>query len=157
MKTAVEYLVEQFAKYYSIHQLDEEIEQAMEMEKQQIKDAYKFGLQDEYVIGSEQYYEQIKIKMRSYKKELEEIANDLLNQNADAKGNENKPNYSKRDFMNATIIFQTALMDKMYDNQEYDGMSIEDRMKMAESCGLSLRKLIHTYTGLDTHKTEEFL
>ena len=43
--------------------------------------------------------------MRSYKKELEEIANDLLNQNADAKGNENKPNYSKRDFMNATIIF----------------------------------------------------
>ena len=39
--------------------------------------------------------------MRSYKKELEEIANDLLNQNADAKGNENKPNYSKRDFMNA--------------------------------------------------------
>ena len=58
--------------------------------------------------------------MRSYKKELEEIANDLLNQNADAKGNENKPNYSNRDFMNATIIFQTALMDKMYDNQEYD-------------------------------------
>ncbi len=97
------------------------------------------------------------IKMRSYKKELEEIANDLLNQNADAKGNENKPNYSNRDFMNATIIFQTALMDKMYDNQEYDRMSIEDRMKMAESCGLSLRKLIHTYTGLDTHKIEEFL
>ena len=95
--------------------------------------------------------------MRSYKTELEAIANDLLTQNADAKGNENKPNYSKRDFMNATIIFQTALMDKMYDNQEYDGMSIEDRMKMAESCGLSLRKLIHTYTGLDTHKIEEFL
>ena len=59
--------------------------------------------------------------------------------------------------MNATIIFQTALMDKMYDNQDYDGMSIEDRMKMAESCGLALRKLIHTYTGLDTHKVEEFL
>jgi len=95
--------------------------------------------------------------MRSYKTELEAIANDLLNQNADAKGNENKPNYSKRDFMNATIIFQTALMDKMYDNQDYDGMSIEDRMKMAESCGLALRKLIHTYTGLDTHKIEEFL
>jgi hypothetical protein len=98
-------------------------------------------------------------KMRAYKKELETIADDLLNQNADAdaNGNENKPNYSKRDFMNCIIIFQTALMDKMYDNQEYDDMNIDERLKMAESCGLALRKLIHTYTGLDTHKIEEFL
>jgi hypothetical protein len=59
--------------------------------------------------------------------------------------------------MNATIIFQTALMDKMYDNQDSDKMNIEDRMKMAVSCGFELRKLIHTYTGLDTHKIEEFL
>jgi hypothetical protein len=95
--------------------------------------------------------------MRSYKNELEAIANDLLNQNADAKGNENKPNYSNRDFINATIIFQTALMDKMYDNQDYDKMNIEDRIKMAESCGLELRKLIHTYTGLDTHNIEQFI
>jgi len=29
--------------------------------------------------------------MRAYKQELELIANDILNQNADAKGNENKP------------------------------------------------------------------
>ncbi len=95
--------------------------------------------------------------MRSYKKELEVIAGDLLNQNASAKGNENKPNYSNRDFMNATIIFQTALMDKMFDNQNYDGMELDDRMKMTKSCGMELRKLIHTYTGLDTHKIEEFL
>jgi len=95
--------------------------------------------------------------MRTYNKELEIIASDILEQNVEAKGNENKPNYSKRDFMNATIIFQTALMDKMYDNQDYDKMNIEDRMKMAESCGFALRNLIHTYTGLDTHKIEEFL
>lgn len=95
--------------------------------------------------------------MRNHKIELEAIANDLLTQSAEAKGNESKPNYSNRDFMNAIIIFQTALMDKMYDNQNFDGMYIEDRMKMAESCGLALRKLIHTYTGLDTHKAEEFL
>lgn len=95
--------------------------------------------------------------MRSYKAELEAIANDLLTQNAEAKGDENKPNYSNRDFMNAVIIFQTALMDKMYDCQDYDGMALDDRIKMAESCGLALRKLIHTYTGLDTHKIEEFL
>ena len=93
--------------------------------------------------------------MRSYKNELEAIANDLLTQNAEAKGNENKPNYSNRDFMNAVIIFQTALMDKMYDNQ--NGMSLDERIEMAERCGLDLRELIHTYTGLDLHKFEEFI
>ena len=55
------------------------------------------------------------------------------------------------------IIFQNALMDKMYDNQNYDNMDIEDRLKMVETCGNELRKLIHTYTGLDTHKIEDFL
>ena len=95
--------------------------------------------------------------MRAYKQELEIIANDILNQNAEAKGNENKPNYTNREFMNALIIFQTALMDKMWDNQDYDKMQFKDRENMAVQFGLDLRKLIHTYTGLDTHKIEEFL
>lgn len=89
--------------------------------------------------------------MRNHRGTLELIANDFLEQLGQ------KPNYSNRDFMNAVIIFQTALMDKMYDNQDSDKMNIEDRMKMAESCGFALRNLIHTYTGLDTHKIEEFL
>ena len=93
--------------------------------------------------------------MRTYNKELEIIASDILDQNAEAIGN--KPNYTNREFMNCLIIFQTALMDKMYDNQEYDKMSIEDRSNMATRCGLDLRKLIHTYTGLDTHNFEEFM
>jgi len=37
--------------------------------------------------------------MRTYKNELEVIANDFLRQNVKAKGNENKPNYSNRDFI----------------------------------------------------------
>lgn len=89
--------------------------------------------------------------MRNYTKELEIIANDLLIQDGE------KPNYSNRDFMNAIIIFQTALMDKMFDNQNFDGMEVEERMKMAESCRSELRKLIHTYTGLDTHNIEKFI
>jgi hypothetical protein len=32
------------------------LDQAKEIEKEQIQDAYKFGLSDEYVIGSERYY-----------------------------------------------------------------------------------------------------
>ena len=95
--------------------------------------------------------------MRAYKQELEIIANDLLDQNCEAKGDENKPNYTNREFMNAIIIFQTALMDKMYDNQDFDNMDFENRIKMAVQCGLDLRKLIFTYTGLDTHKFEEFV
>ncbi len=35
---------------------NEIIELAKNIGRQQIKDAYVFGLQDEYVIGSEQYY-----------------------------------------------------------------------------------------------------
>ena len=95
--------------------------------------------------------------MRAYKNELEIIATDLLNQNANAIGNDNKPNYTNRDFMNCVIIFQNALMDKMYDNQDYDNMSVEDRILMANQCGLDLRKFIHTYTGLDTHDIENFI
>ena len=57
-QTAVEYLVEQlkergYAGEFPPHLL---FEQAKEMEKEQVKDAYKFGLSDEYVIGSERYY-----------------------------------------------------------------------------------------------------
>lgn len=95
--------------------------------------------------------------MRNYRNQLEYIANDLLEQNANATDDENKPNYSNRDFMNTIIIFQTALMDKMYDCQTYDGLELEDRTKMAVKCGEDLRKLIHTYTGLDTHNLREFL
>ena len=95
--------------------------------------------------------------MRSYKQELEIIAMDLLGQSADANGNEAKPNYTNRDFMNTVIIFQTALMDKMFDNQDYDKMSIEDRCNMATRCGQELRKLIHTFTNLDMHKVDDFV
>jgi len=92
--------------------------------------------------------------MRTYNKELEIIASDILDQNANGA---EKPNYSNRDFMNTLLIFQTALMDKMYNNQDYDKMDLENRSKMATKCGLDLRKLIHTYTGLDTHKIEDFM
>jgi hypothetical protein len=89
--------------------------------------------------------------MQTNNQQLEKIASDILN------NIQEKPNISNRDFMNALIIFQNALMDKMYDTQDYDKMNIDERYKMAESCGLSLHKLIHTYTGLDTHKLEDFL
>jgi hypothetical protein len=35
--TAVKWLVKEFARYYAIHQLKDEIDQALEMEKQQME------------------------------------------------------------------------------------------------------------------------
>src|SRR5690606_3252773 len=96
-------------------------------------------------------------QMRNHAKELEEIASDILDQNADAVGGEAKPNYTNRDFINALIIFQHALMDKMYDLQVAERMSFDDMCKMANNCGVDLGKLIFTYTGLDVRDVENFL
>lgn len=67
-QTAVEWLENQIKTSKYFYKLIAEInsrstvaqsdifEQAKEMEKEQITDAYKYGIQDEYVIGAEQYY-----------------------------------------------------------------------------------------------------
>jgi hypothetical protein len=68
MKTSVEWLFDQIndalidftegkisASIYGIR-VTEYKQQAKEMHKQEINDAYKFGLSDEYVIGSQRYY-----------------------------------------------------------------------------------------------------
>jgi len=88
--------------------------------------------------------------MNNYSRELNFIAIELLKQNGE------KPNYSNFDFFSAIVIFQTALMDKMFENQDYDKMDMDDRLNMAYKCGEDLRKLIHTYTGLDTHNFDDF-
>ena len=59
-QTAVEWLEQQLYKA-GWEQLNHEEKMnicctAKMMEKEQIKDAYSFGIQDEYVIGSKQYY-----------------------------------------------------------------------------------------------------
>ena len=84
--------------------------------------------------------------MRTHDKEIEVIAIDLLSQSGE------KPNYSNNDLLNTILIFQTALMDKLYDNQNYLNMSLDDRCIMAENCGTELREFILKYTGLDTFK-----
>ena len=65
MVTAVKWLwneIDNIIPYQDINtaqQFNGLLEQAKAMEKEQIKQAYKFGIQDEYVIGSEQYYNEI--------------------------------------------------------------------------------------------------
>ena len=88
---------------------------------------------------------------------LEALANSFLEQSVNAKLGENKPNYTNRDFMNALIIFQNALMDKMFDNQNYLDMDLIDREQMAINCGNELRDFILKYTGLNPSNIDEFL
>jgi len=63
-----------------------------------------------------------------------------------------KPNYTNEGFRAATYIFVQAVMDKMWEVQNFDKMDIKDREKMAEKCGNEIRNLIKTYTDIDTHK-----
>lgn len=54
--------------------------------------------------------------------------------------------------LHATLIFQSVFMDKIFDNQNFDNMPLEYRIEMVTKAGEELRKLIHTYTNLDTRK-----
>lgn len=85
------------------------------------------------------------------KNELEKIATEILNTSRI------KPNYTNRDFMNIVIVFQSAMMDKLFDVMDFDGMKIEDRLLMAEKCGIDLKDFIFKYTNIDTHKIENYL
>ena len=85
------------------------------------------------------------------------LANSFLEQAINAKLGENKPNYTNRDFFNVLIIFQNALMDKMFDNQNYLDMDLIDREQMAMNCGNELRDFVLKYTGLNPSNIDEFL
>lgn len=79
-----------------------------------------------------------------YEPILKEIATGML------ESAEVKKNFSNDALLDACLIFQTVLFDKVYDLQTKEKMLLEDKLKMAESCGTELKKLIYTYTGLDT-------
>jgi len=84
--------------------------------------------------------------MNPYGPILKEIALGML-QTAEI-----KPNFSNDAFLDAILIFQTVLTDKIYDCMQDDGIEFEYQIKMIETAGKQLKKLIHTYTGLDTFK-----
>lgn len=84
--------------------------------------------------------------MNPYEPILEELATGML-QFAEV-----KPNFNNNALLDATLIFQTVLFDKVLDLQLAEKMTLKDSENMAESLGNELRKIIHTYTGLDTHE-----
>ena len=62
-----------------------------------------------------------------------------------------KANYPNEAFRASIKIFMSILMDKMWELQCNENMSIEDKSNMAQKAGEDLRKMVKTYTGIDTH------
>lgn len=61
-----------------------------------------------------------------------------------------KPQYGPNAIRSASKILLSVLMDKMWELHEAEKMPQEYRIKMAEACGGELRKLLKTYTGIDS-------
>jgi hypothetical protein len=63
---------------------------------------------------------------------------------------ETKPGFDDEGFRASVYIFQSALLDKMWELQEKENISMEVREDMATKCGESIRSLIKTFTDIDT-------
>lgn len=59
--------------------------------------------------------------------------------------------YSDKDLVNATMIFQEFLMARMYKFHR-DKLNDEGLEKLAEEAGKSLRQSILIFTGVDMHE-----
>ena len=80
---------------------------------------------------------------------LENIENAILEWEC-VKGS--KPEYSKEGFRAAVKIFASAFMDRIWELQELEGISVDDRILMVEKAGQDVRALVKTYTNIDTHE-----
>ena len=64
---------------------------------------------------------------------------------------ETKPGFNDEGFRSSIFIFQSALLDKMWELQEKEDIQIETRADMATKCGEAIRSLVKTFTDIDTH------
>lgn len=54
-------------------------------------------------------------------------------------------------FRAAVKIFATALMSKEWELQEKENLALEDREAMSMKCGQEIRRIVKTFTDIDTH------
>jgi len=62
------------------------------------------------------------------------------------------PRYTIDGFRAATKIFMSVLMDKMWELQSNENISMDDRINMVEKAGNEVRNLIKIFTDIDTHE-----
>jgi hypothetical protein len=80
---------------------------------------------------------------------LSEIQDTLLDHDIEMRG---QPKFTKEGFTAGIYIFQSVLLDKMWDMQEQEGMDLVHRMEMAEYAGTQIKKLVLEMTNIDTFK-----
>lgn len=64
---------------------------------------------------------------------------------------ERKPGFTDAGFRASVYIFQSTLLDKMWELQEKQNLSMEERNEMATKCGEEFRSFIKTFTDIDTY------
>lgn len=79
-----------------------------------------------------------------YEPILKEVANGML------ETAEIYQEFSNDSLLDAMLIFQGVFAPKIHELMEKERMPIKQRGEMAESFGNELRKLVKTYSGLDT-------
>jgi hypothetical protein len=63
-----------------------------------------------------------------------------------------KPGYTIEGFRAAIKIFMSVMMDKIWELQQDEKISMDDRIKMVEKCGYDVRDIVRIYTGIDTYE-----
>lgn len=77
---------------------------------------------------------------------LSEIENTLL------EFNNTKPNFTNEGFRAGIYIFQSVILDKMFELQEVENIDFDIRCDMAEKCGDEIRQIVKKYCDIDTHE-----
>ena len=62
-----------------------------------------------------------------------------------------KPEYTNNGFRAGIKIFISVILDKMWELQEKENISIKNRTEMAQKAGEDIRNLIKTYTNIDSY------
>jgi hypothetical protein len=88
------------------------------------------------------------------KDEIEQEIERLSNQVLETK---EKPNYSKRTFMNSVVIMMHCLTDQLTTNADSVGIDHETQMELATRAGLELKSFIFKHTGIDTHDISNYI
>ena len=66
-----------------------------------------------------------------------------------------QPNFTDDGFRAGIKIFMSVMMDKAFNLQSNEDMSMDTRIKMITKLGEDTRSLIKTYTDIDTHTLYE--
>jgi hypothetical protein len=63
-----------------------------------------------------------------------------------------QPEFTDEGFRAGIKIFSSVVLDRIWNLQESEELSMDDRIKMAESFGNKIREIVKTYTNIDTRQ-----